>query len=86
MREEVSLSFEANTWQVWHRHVAINNFHSIREAAKGLEQVRVRLVTTQAQACSDVQGHLVPAMRMQRLGDQPCSFSMSKVRRYSTRP
>src|SRR5450830_1126967 len=60
---QVGLAFEAYAWQVWHGDVAIVDLHTVGEAAVRLEQVRVRLVTAQAQAGCDIERHLVATVR-----------------------
>ena len=46
-----------------HDDVPVLDLHAVREAAIGLEQVRIALVAAEAEAGRDVERHLVAAMR-----------------------
>src|SRR5882672_4383787 len=59
---EVRFALESYARQVGHRNVARFDPHAVGEPAERLEQVRVRLVSAQAEAGGDVQRHLVAAV------------------------
>ena len=63
MRIKVGLAFKANARQIRQGHMAVYHLDAVRETAKGLKQVGVGLIAAQSQACSDVQRHLVAAVR-----------------------
>jgi hypothetical protein len=72
--------------QVRQRYVSVFHARAIRETAIGLEHVRIAFIAAEPLAGGDVERHLMAAMRMQRLQDQPASFSTVSVFWYLHRP
>jgi transglutaminase-like putative cysteine protease len=60
---QIGFVFETDAREVGHENVAILDADLVGKAAIGLEQVGVALVAAEAEACGDVEGHLVTAMR-----------------------
>src|SRR3954462_3834784 len=61
--DQVGFALEADAGQLGHDDVPVLDTHAVREAAVGLEQVRVALVATEPKAGGDVEQHLVSAVR-----------------------
>ncbi len=55
LAREITLAFEADAGQVGQRDVAVARRDAVRESAVGLEQVRIALVATEAEASRDHQ-------------------------------
>src|SRR6516165_2088015 len=56
---KIAFTLEADTWKVRHGDMAIDHIHAVREAAIGLEQIRIALVAAEPQASRDVERHLM---------------------------
>src|SRR5271166_4827448 len=82
---KIRFSFETNPGQLRYRDIAAFYCNAVWEPPKWLEQVRIGLVTTQAEVGCDVERHLVAAVGdTATRTDQPWSLSILRVRRYST--
>src|SRR3954451_13713810 len=62
LRVEIGFPFKPYSRQIRHGDVAALDPHAVGKSPIGLEKVRVRLVSAEAQAGSDIQRHLMSAM------------------------
>ena len=83
---QITFSLEADARKLGQHDVAVVDFDPVGEPAIRLKEIRVRLVASEPQAGRNRERHLVAAMRHTGTADQPYSFSMPSVRRFSTSP